>query len=505
MAKHPRTKRPRLYVGVDVGGTKIQASLAGEDGEVRRRVRRPTPRRGHADDALAAIEGTIQDLLREEGLGAGDLEAVGVAVPGVVDTAKGLVVVTPNMNLSGAKVGGRLERRLGVTVALGNDCNLGILGEAWRGAAVGVESAFGIFVGTGIGGGFVQDGRLWRGARDAAAEIGHIVMEIGGPVCGCGNRGCLEALASRTAIERDLRAAMKAGRRTVLAKMLKSGRGPIRSGVLRDALAQGDRLVTEVLRRAAEVLGHACLTVRHLVDPEVIVLGGGVVEACGALVVPIVRGIVEGDRLSSARPGAPGVVESALGDDAVAVGAVALARQAVGRSPFMAASCARPAALCGGSRDIFDFGFSIFDLAPEANGPGPLPFNRKSQNRKSKMPSWVEATPGRVTVGGQTYTRSIYIRASGKVKKFKGAAAAGAAPGVCPAAIGPDELRKVCKGRPAVLFLGTGPGGRPGLARAAAAYAKERGIEVRSAPTAEAARAYNACPRRKAALLCIGP
>jgi glucokinase len=463
MGKRARVKRRRLYVGVDVGGTKIQASLVEEAGTIRGQVRRPTPRRGTPARTVDAIEATIADLLRQEGLRAGDLEAIGVAVPGVVDPKKGLVVVTPNMNLSGSKVGPDLARRLGVSVALGNDCNLGILGEAWLGAAVCVASAFGIFVGTGIGGGFVQGGRLWGGARDAAAEVGHIVMEIGGPACGCGNRGCLEALASRTAIERDLRAAMKAGRKTVLARLLKGQGGRIRSGVLREALAQKDPLVTAVLGRAAEVLGHACLTVRHLVDPEVIILGGGVVEACGKFLVPIVRGIVEADRLAAARPGGE-VLESALGDDAVVLGAVALARQAVGRDPFKGIGCApRPAA------------------------------------------ALVEAAPGRVTVGGERYTGSIYIRASGKVKKLRGAGWGAARPGAGTAAIGPDELRKVCKGDPEVLFIGTGRRGGLRLAPAAEAYLKDRAIEVRAAPMPQAARAYNVCPRRKAALLEVRP
>ena len=174
---------------------------------------------------------------------------------------------------------------------------------------------------------------MWRGARESAGEIGHIVMQIGGPKCGCGNRGCLEALASRTAIERHIREALAAGRTSVLTELTGGDLSVIRSGSLRRAIQADDALVCDILRRAAEVLGYACLTVRHLIDPEVIVLGGGVVEACSDFLMPIVENIVGNDRLPGARDGGQ-VRLSALGDDAVVLGAVALARKRVGRSPF---------------------------------------------------------------------------------------------------------------------------------------------------------------------------
>ena len=237
------------------------------------------------------------------------LTAIGVAVPGVVDPETARVVVTPNMNLTGVALGSYLEARFKVPVVLGNDCNLGALGEAWLGSSRQASSAIAILVGTGIGSGIVRKGKLWRGARESAGEIGHIVMQIGGPKCGCGNQGCLEALASRTAIERDLRQAVAAGRKTALSSLLQGDLSLIRSSTLRKALESEDELVTEVMRRASEVLGYACLTVRHLLDPEVIVLGGGVVEACSQFMLPIVEHIVGCDQL----PGAGGRAGEAFG------------------------------------------------------------------------------------------------------------------------------------------------------------------------------------------------
>ena len=327
-----------LYLGVDVGGTKVQASVVRESGEILARQRCQTPRNEEPEQELRAIESVIEDALAASKKKLRDVQAIGIAIPGVVAPRQGRIIVTPNMNLSGVRISKHLRRRFGVPVAVGNDCNLGALGERWLGAARNAKSAFTILVGTGVGGGFVRKGKLWRGAREAASEIGHIVMQMGGPVCGCGNRGCLEALASRTAIERDLREAVNGGRSSMVTELTGGDLTVIRSRVLCKALEAGDSLVTEVMQRAAEVLGHACLTVRHLIDPEVIVLGGGVIEACGDFVVPIVRQIVEADRLPGAREGGR-VVVSALGDDAVVLGAVALARATAGRNPFGKQAC----------------------------------------------------------------------------------------------------------------------------------------------------------------------
>ena len=160
-----------------------------------------------------------------------------------------------------------------------------------------------------------------------------MIMHLGGPKCGCGNHGCFEALASRTAIERDIREAIAAGRTSVLTELAGGDLSVIRSGMIRKALEVEDELVTGVMRRAAEVLGYACVNVRHLIDPEAIVLGGGVIEACSDFIMPIVENIVGLDPLPGAREGGR-VLLSALGDDAVVLGAVAAARKRVRRSPF---------------------------------------------------------------------------------------------------------------------------------------------------------------------------
>jgi glucokinase len=444
---------------VDVGGTKIQVSLIEESGAVLSRERTVTPREAEAEQSVAAVEGLIETVLAQAGITPSDLTAIGIAVPGVVDPDTGHVVRTPNMNLSGIDLGPRLEARFHVPVALGNDCNLGALGETWLGSARKAQSAIAILVGTGIGGGIVRKGKLWRGAREAAGEVGHMIMQVGGPKCGCGNRGCLEALAGRLAIENQLRAAVESGRQTALTEILQGDLSRIRSGALKQALEQQDPLVTEVVQHAAEVLGYACLTIRHLLDPEVILLGGGVIVACADYFLPVVEKIIDADQLPGARPGGR-VLLSALGDDAVVLGAVALARMQVGRSPFK----------------------KRFAVAPN-------------------YPAIQGARVGEITVGQKTFDRDVYILVNGEVKKRKKKLAG--AEDEAAHTVGPKELEGVCGGGPEILFVGSGENGAVKLSDEARRYLTQRSIEFTVLPTPEIVDVYNKSKQRKAALIHV--
>ncbi len=452
-------RKTRWYLGIDIGGTKILAALADETGCVAARLRTSTPRAGPADEVLAAVGGLIDRLLAQQGLRPQRVAALGIAVPGVVDPKRGRVVVTPNMNLSGVEIVPWLAGRYHLPVALGNDCNLGTLGEAWLGAARRARSAFGMFVGTGIGGGFVRKGKLWRGARQAAGEIGHIVMQPeGGLRCGCGNTGCLETLASRSAIENQIRAAVAAGRSTLLTEWLEGDLGIIRSRAIRQALDAHDPLVGEVVRRAAEILGRACLTIRHLLDPERIVLGGGLVEACSEFIMPIVEEVVANDQLPGARPGGQ-VLLSALGDDAVVLGAVALARMAIGRSPFR----------------------KKYDLLPG-------------------YPKLTLRRDGTLAASGKVHRTDVVITAEAKLKKRKPKHAE------TPDAVSlvtADELQDLCGGGPEVFFLGTGSSDGLQLTDEAQQFLRRRGIALCALPTPQVVDAYNRSTQRRAALLRI--
>ena len=344
------------YIGIDVGGTKIQTSLVTEAGVVLASLRRETPRKCKADVTLKILEDTIRALLEEQKLQPGDLAGIGIAVPGVVQQDTGFVVETPNMNLSGVDLGAHMKSKFDIPIAVGNDCNLGTLGECWLGSGRNAASCVGIFVGTGIGSGIVINDTVLSGAGQAAGEIGHIVVQapckdwrlqlqrkqkkLGGvfvpkhlPQCGCGNYGCLESLASRTAIEQFIREAVNSGEKTVIKELNGGSLEVIKSGSLAKALKAKDRVVTAIMQYVAQMIGHACLTVRHLLDPEVIVIGGGVMEACQKFMMPIIEAVIVNDRLLAASSKRR-VLLSSLGDNAVVLGAVALARSADGSSPF---------------------------------------------------------------------------------------------------------------------------------------------------------------------------
>ena len=459
MKKNDPNQQQRLYLGVDVGGTKVQSSLVRESGEIIGREKCPTPRKKGPERVVAAIEKCMDDMVRKGGIGANDLTAIGIAVPGVVDPDRGIVVVAPNMRLTGVALGSLLEARFKAPIVIGNDGNFGALGETWLGSARNAQSALYICVGTGIGSGLVQRGRLWRGDRESAGEIGHMLMQIGGPKCGCGGHGCFEALASRTAIERDLREAIAGGRKSVLAELAGGDLSVIRSGMIRKALEVEDELVTEVLHRAAEVLGHACVNIRHLIDPEAIVLGGGVIEACSDFIMPIVENVVGLDPLPGARDGGR-VLLSALGDDAVVLGAVAAARKLVGRSPF-----------------------------------------KKRFHVKPKYPDIRRVGYGEITVGRKTYSRDVYIYVNGKAKRRAKKLAKEHSSSAH--MVGPRELQKVCRGGPEMLFIGAGKSNKVELTEDARRYLAQRSIQCEILPTVKAVENYNRSKLRKAALMHV--
>jgi glucokinase len=444
---------PRIYLGVDIGGTKMQALLVRESGEIICREKGATPRSGGPELVVAAIEKVIADTLKKGGVKTDDLEAVGIAIPGVVDPDRGLVVIAPNMRLTGVSLGSHLQARFKTPIAMGNDGNFGALGESWLGSARKSKSVLYICVGTGIGSGLVIGGKLWRGDRESAGEIGHLMMEIGGPKCGCGNTGCLEALASRTAIERDIRDGVAAGRKSAIVELAGGDLSVIRSGAIRKALEMQDELVSEIVRHASQVLGYACLNVRHLIDPEAIVLGGGVIEACSDYIVPIIEYIVGQDPLTGARDGGK-ILLAALGDDSVALGAVAAARRLVGRDPF-----------------------------------------KRRFRVKPQYPQISSYVLGEITIARKTYDHDIYIPVSGKVKNRKRGEKDESAH-----VVGPKELEKVCRGGPGVLFVGTGQKNAVELTDDARRFLAQRSIKLDIAPTAKAVENYNKSKARKAIL-----
>lgn len=315
------------FVGVDFGGTKIYAGVFSPAMELIASARISTkPQRG-PDAVIDRIARCVKDAVDECDLDLKNVRGVGVGAPGAVDTETGRVIFAPNLpKWEDIPLKKELEKHLEVPVFAENDCNLATLGVYEIELKAKPRHVVGIFIGTGIGGGLVLNGNLHSGCNRAAGEIGHMVLEVDGPKCGCGNQGCFEALASRTAIFRKVHAAVKDGQKTILTDLLGKDLEDMRSGDLRKAIRRSDKFVGKLVEEAAHYAGIAVGNVLNLLNPDVVVLGGGLIDA----LEDEMMGIIAETARQHALPGtAKGIEIKAcrLGDDAGITGAAALARR----------------------------------------------------------------------------------------------------------------------------------------------------------------------------------
>ena len=318
-----------LILGIDLGGTKIQAALVDPQGHIVATDRCKTLAEEGADAVIARMIELATGLSREVGMPTKSLRAVSIGVPGGVDDANGMVDKAPNLGWTKVPLAKRLSEALGVQrIVLDNDVRVAVLGEWAYGVGRGTRTMIGIFVGTGIGGGLIIDGKLHTGARGVAGELGHMVLEPGGPRCSCGRRGCVEALASRSAIERELRERSKHGDKSkALRLMKKEGRPRLTSSVGERALDDGDELLAEVLAEAQRHLGVAVGNLINLIDPEVVVIGGGIAERLGEKMVAPIREAAWKQALVSRGRESIRIEATALRENAAPLGAAYLARQ----------------------------------------------------------------------------------------------------------------------------------------------------------------------------------
>lgn len=321
-------------IGVDVGGTKVLAGVVDRDYKVLATAKRPTKGENGVDAVIERIAKTARDAAREAGLDFSDIAGVCSAAPGALNPEDGIVRLAPNIegweDIPFAKL--LSDQLSGVPVFIENDGNLGALGELTLGAAQGVKNMVGMFVGTGIGGGMVLNGEIWRGSHMTAGEIGHVVVLAEGPVCGCGRRGCLESVASRTAIERDIRLGLKTGRESMIPELLKqSGRERITSGILAQAYEARDPLAYEVISRAQHYLGIFIGSTINYIDPDMIVVGGGVAEALGEAFVEPMRPVAYQYAMNRKDARGIKITLAKLEDHAVLLGAAVYARQRLAR------------------------------------------------------------------------------------------------------------------------------------------------------------------------------
>jgi glucokinase len=282
---------PRLVVGVDLGGTSIVVGTVPEDGSALYGFdSQPTPAQAGPDAVVQRMIELIRrsiDATRRE-LGAGiEVAGIGVGAPGPLDTARGIVIVAPNLGWRDMPLRDRIAEGLGLVATLENDANCATLGEWWRGAAQGARFVIGVTIGTGIGGGIVLDGKVYHGAADVAAEFGHTTIDLNGRRCKCGNYGCLEAYASGPAIAARAVEEVQAGTPSSIPTYVSGDLAQVTAQTVYQAAQDGDDLALEVVRDTARFLGAGIANLVNILNPEVVVITGGVTQAGDRLFAPL--------------------------------------------------------------------------------------------------------------------------------------------------------------------------------------------------------------------------
>ncbi|MBU0982570.1 MAG: ROK family protein [candidate division Zixibacteria bacterium] len=309
------------YAGIDIGGTNIKYGLVDPKGRIIHKEQRPTMVEKGAEPLMHLVTNIAESLLFQAAEEELEVRWLGVGTPGAVDSNSG-VVVGPSPNIGGwqgMKIREILQDRINMPVYVDNDVNCVGLAESRFGAAVGYPSAVCLAIGTGIGGAILFDGKLWRGATHTAGEIGHVVIDPEGPKCGCGNNGCLEAICSSSAILTRTRKKLKGGLTTVFADVLDGDIENLNVKKLFAAVRKGDEVAREVINETAELLGIGLAGVVNLLNPHIVVIGGGIADGGGGFIEAVTAEIRK--RAFDTAVESLRIAKAALGNDAGFIGA----------------------------------------------------------------------------------------------------------------------------------------------------------------------------------------
>ncbi|HDP34376.1 MAG TPA: ROK family protein [Candidatus Hydrogenedentes bacterium] len=320
MTNAGRLKNKTAIVGMDIGGTKMMAAVFDQKFHKIGVCRKKSRSKNGGETEMRVIK-VIREAI--ENAGNPPIAGIGVGSPGPLDPATGVIIDTPNLGWKNFPLAHLLRETFKTPVVVDNDVNVGTYGE-WRCTALrSKKHVLGVFPGTGIGGGIIIDGKILHGFSGAAGEVGHITIMPDGPFCGCGKRGCLEALASRVAIAKEVAALAAREDAPYILEHCGTDVNAIRSGVLARAIEAGETMVEEVVRKAAYYIGIGVGNLINVLSPEVVVLGGGLVEAMETLVLEEVEKAVAEHAMPFLRKNVR-IAAAQLGDDAVVMGAAKL-------------------------------------------------------------------------------------------------------------------------------------------------------------------------------------
>lgn len=269
----------KYSVGIDLGGTKILIALINkQNGEVLYHIKKKTKKdKGPKNIMKKMIEG-IEELFEQSGISKDEISSIGVGAAGQIDRKNGILIGAPNLDCYDLNIKEILQQHFNLPVYLGNDVEIATIGEQKFGAGKGCDDFVCVFVGTGVGSAIVKDGKIITGATGTAGEIGHIIVDLNGRQCACGAHGCLEAYASRSAIERRIEGALKKGRQSCILDYLETGKS-ITSSMIQKSIEQEDELVLQCVTEASEYLSGGIASIINFINPKLIILGGGLIEA----------------------------------------------------------------------------------------------------------------------------------------------------------------------------------------------------------------------------------
>lgn len=269
----------KYSIGIDLGGTKILTALVDKvSGEVISSVKKKTKKDKGEEKIVRKIIKSIYEVLEQTSLSINEVDDIGIGAAGQVDRNNGIIINAPNLDCCNLNIKEILQKEFNLPILLGNDVEIATVGEMYFGAGKNETDFVCIFVGTGIGSGIVQNGEIRYGTTGTAGEIGHIIVDVGGRPCGCGGCGCLEAYASRLAIEKRIIGALKKGRKSDIENYLIEDK-PIKTSMIRKSLENNDDLVMQIVNEAAEYLASGLASVINFYNPSKIILGGGLMDA----------------------------------------------------------------------------------------------------------------------------------------------------------------------------------------------------------------------------------
>lgn len=315
-------KRRRLALGMDLGGTSIKVGVVTCQGTIVGRGLQLTEAYRGVADVVDNMVKAAKQAMEEAEVTPEDLEGVGIGAPGTCDGPRGIVVSGTNLGWQDVPLAAMVQDALGLPSFLDNDANCAALGEQWCGAGVGSQHMLMLTLGTGVGGGLILDGRIYHGARGWAGEFGHMPVVGNGTPCNCGRRGCLETVASASAIAREAQHLIDADQAPLLAKRAAAQGRIVDARLVISAARDGDPVACQILRTAGGHLGWVVAALVGALNPERVVVGGGVAEA-GDLILEPLRVVVR-ERAMPGPESVVSVIPAALGNDAGLVGAASL-------------------------------------------------------------------------------------------------------------------------------------------------------------------------------------